>query len=236
MAGLLVALAVMAVMATAAMPVWKTLAQREKEAELIFRGEQYARAIGLFQRKMGPGTLPPTVEVLVKQHFLRKAYKDPIANGDFQLLYAGQNVAGAPGGQGAAAPGAGGVGVGARPGQPGQQAGPGPGVAAGIQGVVSKSTDQSIRQYNSRSHYNEWTFIHVPQAQAPGVPAGAGAPGVGRGGQSGPLGAAGQGGPLGSGGGRGGPLPRGGPGQGPGGGRGFGGPGGAQGPGGRGGG
>ena len=53
---LLVSLSVMAVMMSVAMPVWKQTAQREKETELVFRGEQYARAIALFQRKHGPGT------------------------------------------------------------------------------------------------------------------------------------------------------------------------------------
>src|SRR5687767_1409313 len=88
MAALLVALSVMSVMASVAMPVWKQFNQREQEAELIFRGEQYARAIGLFQRKAGPGTLPPNIDLLVDQRFLRKKYKDPITNGDFQILAA----------------------------------------------------------------------------------------------------------------------------------------------------
>ena len=51
MAALIVGMAVMAILMTAAMPVWKHLAQREKEEELVFRGEQYAHAIGLFQRR-----------------------------------------------------------------------------------------------------------------------------------------------------------------------------------------
>jgi len=38
MAALLVGLSVMAVLMTVAMPVWKQLAQREKEEELVFRG------------------------------------------------------------------------------------------------------------------------------------------------------------------------------------------------------
>src|SRR5436190_18305082 len=83
MAVLLVALSVMAILMTAAMPVWKQVARREKEAELVFRGEQIARAIGLFQRKTGPGALPPNVAFLVEQHYLRKKYKDPITNDDF---------------------------------------------------------------------------------------------------------------------------------------------------------
>ena len=65
MAALLVGLFVMGVLATVAMPVWTQAARREKEAELVFRGEQYARAVGLFQRRMGPGTLPPNLDLLV---------------------------------------------------------------------------------------------------------------------------------------------------------------------------
>ena len=40
----------MAVALSVALPAWRTMTQREKEAELVFRGEQYARAIALFQR------------------------------------------------------------------------------------------------------------------------------------------------------------------------------------------
>src|SRR5215207_1193740 len=80
---LIVGLSVMAVLMSAAMPVWKQIAKREKEAELVFRGEQYARAIGLFQRKNGPGTLPPSFDLLVEQRFLRKKFKDPITDDDF---------------------------------------------------------------------------------------------------------------------------------------------------------
>jgi hypothetical protein len=68
-----------------AMPVYQTVVRREREAELIFRGEQYARAIALFQRKY-LNALPPDVDVLVKERFLRKKYKDPITRGDFQYL------------------------------------------------------------------------------------------------------------------------------------------------------
>ncbi|MCU0252314.1 MAG: type II secretion system GspH family protein, partial [Vicinamibacterales bacterium] len=49
MAALLVTLAVMSVILGMAMPVWRTVVQREKEEELIFRGRQYARAIQLYQ-------------------------------------------------------------------------------------------------------------------------------------------------------------------------------------------
>jgi type II secretory pathway pseudopilin PulG len=88
MAALLVAMSVMAIVLSTAMPVYQTVARREREAELVFRGEQYARAIALFQRKYA-NQLPPDVDVLIDQRFLRKKYKDPITGGDFQYLGAG---------------------------------------------------------------------------------------------------------------------------------------------------
>lgn len=174
MVSLLVGLSIMAIMMTVVMPTWRLAAQREKEAELVFRGQQYARAIGLFQKKSGPGVLPPNVDVLVEGHFLRKKYKDPITGQDFDLLTATQQTAPGPAGsqsgpsQGgrAGAPPARGTGVGAAP----------TAARGGIQGVASKSRDSSIRIYNGRTHYNEWQFVYVAQVQAPGQ-------GVGLGGQ-----------------------------------------------------
>jgi type II secretory pathway pseudopilin PulG len=225
MAVLLVALSVMAVLATAVMPVWKTLSQREKEAELIFRGEQYVRAIRLFSRRAGPGVLPPNVDVLVQQRFLRKKYKDPITGDDFDLLSPLQGGAGSatpgtlPGSTAGASPYPG------RGGAPQQgsivsaSTAPGPGggpTAGGIMGVASKSKESSIRLYNGRSHYNEWQFLYVQQVQQPG----AGAPGqrgrgdAGRGGQGPqPMGAPGIGRPGGAGQPRGFPPPGGPPGR-----------------------
>ena len=64
MAALLVGMSVMAIIMSAAMPVWSTAAKRMKEDELVFRGEQYAHAIALYQRKYA-NALPPTIDVLV---------------------------------------------------------------------------------------------------------------------------------------------------------------------------
>lgn len=203
MAVLLVGLSVMAILMTVAMPVWSQMARREKEAELVFRGEQYARAIGLFQRRAGPGVSPPNLGVLVEQRFLRKMYKDPITGDDFLPILQSQNVQstpqpGLPAGRG-------------RGGQPAPPAGRGaaPPAAGGVVGVMSKSKDRSIRLYNGRNFYNEWQFVYVQQVQAPA----AGAPGAGgrgqRGGQPGQP-------PAGGGTGRGrGTPPAGGPGRGP---------------------
>jgi type II secretory pathway pseudopilin PulG len=110
MAALLVAMAVMAVMMSIAMPVWRQAAQREKEAELVWRGQQYDRALQLFRRKTSaPG--PPNLDILIDQKFLRKKYKDPITGGDFDLkpvgaIGPGTERPGLPGGAaGASRPG-----------------------------------------------------------------------------------------------------------------------------------
>ena len=204
MAALLVALAVMAVMMSVALPVWRHEAQRQKEDELIWRGTQYVRAIRLYQMKFG--TLPPSVDALVQGRFLRKQYKDPITNDDFDVIGPAAALPGLAPGQGQSSPG--------RAGQPTQRpstngtpqtpstfstSGPavsGGNVPGGLTGVRSKSKDESIKVYQGRTHYNEWTFIFV--GQQPGL----GGPGRGqRGGPNGPQrgqpGQPGQGTPFG---------------------------------------
>ena len=90
MAALLIAMSVMAILFTVALPTWKQTIQREKEEELIFRGNQYSRAIAAYQRKYANAS-PATIDVLIEQHYLRKKFKDPMAvteDGEFQPLYA----------------------------------------------------------------------------------------------------------------------------------------------------
>jgi len=103
MAALLVSLSIAAVMMAVVMPVWKQMVRREKEEELIFRGLQYSRAIRLFGMKYANAS-PPNLDVLVEQRFLRKKYKDPITNDDFQPVLAGQAMPG-QGAPGSTAPG-----------------------------------------------------------------------------------------------------------------------------------
>jgi type II secretory pathway pseudopilin PulG len=173
MAALLVGMSVMAVLMSALMPVWSQMARREKEEELVFRGQQYARAIGLFQRKFA-NTAPPSIDVLVEQRFLRKKYKDPITGDDFQPIYANQQMQQA------------GFGSSQVSGRPGQQANTtlsapaqqqqlqsgfnstGAGAQGGIIGVTSKSKDESLKIYNGRTHYNEWAFVYLQTSQRPG--------------------------------------------------------------------
>lgn len=171
MAALLVALAIMAVFLSAALPAWRTAVQREKETELIFRGQQYARAIALFQRKYA-NTFPPNVDILLNEHFLRKKYKDPMTkDGEFQVLYVNQ--------QASAQPSAGGtVPQQGQPGRPATPATPGTtfGPQGGIIGVASKSTATSLRVYNGHDKYNEWAFVSTQATNRVNAPNGSQTP------------------------------------------------------------
>lgn len=183
LAVLLVGIAVMGILMSAVMPVWRHAAQREKEEELVFRGEQYARAVGLFQRKFA-GAFPPSLDVLVEQRFLRRKYLDPMtADGAFQILY--QGTAAQPGqvtvpGARPGTPGSSTPGTPPQPTTPGAGSPFAPGVTGargGVIGVVSKSTAKSIRLYRGRSRYSEWQFLYTAVSAAAGAPGGASQPG-----------------------------------------------------------
>jgi len=68
-----------------------TEGQRQKEAEAIWRGQQYQRAIGLYYRKFG--RFPTSIDDLVKEQngvrFLREPYKDPMnrKDGSWRFIY-----------------------------------------------------------------------------------------------------------------------------------------------------
>ena len=98
---LLIGMAVSAVWMGAMLPSWRQQGIRQKEAELIFRGEEYARAIALYWRKNNQ-TLPPSIDVLVSQRYLRKKYLDPITNKEF--LTVGGLGQGSAGGLGPSSP------------------------------------------------------------------------------------------------------------------------------------
>ena len=203
MAALLVALAVMTLLSSVAMPTWRKLMQREREEELIFRGEQYARAVVLFQRKYGGG-LPPNVDVLVEQRFLRRKYRDPMAaDGEFQPLFQAAlaqqpgQIVGGPGGRPAPGPQ---LPPGQLPAEPGVSppgipggAGSALGPRGGLVGVMSKTKGQAIKTYQGRNRYEEWQFVYtnirpklpLPPGAKPGTPGGP-APGLRPGGPGAP--------------------------------------------------
>jgi len=73
------------------MPNLLTQGKREREEELVWRGQQYARAVRLYYRKYG--RFPQSLEDLTKPkneiRFLRKAYTDPMnrEDGSWRLIY-----------------------------------------------------------------------------------------------------------------------------------------------------
>jgi type II secretory pathway pseudopilin PulG len=66
--------------------------RREKEIETIHRGQQYVRAIQIYQAKYG--RFPNTIDQLVKsdnQRFLRKRYLDPMTGkDDWRIIHNGE--------------------------------------------------------------------------------------------------------------------------------------------------
>jgi len=153
---LLVAMAVTAIWLATMLPAWRQQAVRQREADLVFRGQQYARAIALYFVNDNC-TLPADADVLVSRHFLRKKWKDPIANDDFVPLMAGMSAS-------PTAPGA-------TPSTPGRPAGPAPvggSQLVGLYGVSSKSTDTSIMVYQNQQQYSLWSFRYTDALQTMG--------------------------------------------------------------------
>ena len=129
--------------------MWENNTRREKEAELLFIGNQYRRAIGLYYDSTpGPAKrYPRTLDDLIKdprqpstQRHLRKLYLDPVSGKEFLLVKA-------PDG--------------------------------GIQGVHSPSEEIPLKVANFRvrdasfegaGRYADWKFIHVPTAAPNAVP------------------------------------------------------------------
>jgi type II secretory pathway pseudopilin PulG len=191
MAALLVAMSVMAIMMSAAMPTWSHMIRREKEEELLFRGNQYARAINQYQRKFANAS-PASLDVLIEQRLLRKKFKDPLSpnkDGEFQMLYLSTRAGGpqgatgtgrgggigpgAPAGRGAGGIGAGGSGADTQSGSTYSTT-----PSGGIVGVASKNTGTSIKIHKGKTKYNEWEFVGMEQSRqaGPGVGGGRGVP------------------------------------------------------------
>lgn len=84
--------------------VWATAVKREREAQLLFVGEQYRRAVeSYWQASPGPTkTLPTSLEVLLEDdrfptpvRHLRRLYPDPIEPGSgWGLVRAGNGILG----------------------------------------------------------------------------------------------------------------------------------------------
>lgn len=91
---LLAAIVIIGIVLSSAGKYWSTVMQREKEAELLFRGEQYRLAIERYYTAIpGRQQMPPSIDELLKdsrtvsgKRYLRRHYKDPITGEDFELI------------------------------------------------------------------------------------------------------------------------------------------------------
>ena len=86
---------------SAALQQWSTVMKREREAELLFRGDQIRRAIAMYYMRPGVKKFPRKFEDLVKatdklstKRYLRKLYKDPMTKGEWGLVKMGAGIRG----------------------------------------------------------------------------------------------------------------------------------------------
>jgi type II secretory pathway pseudopilin PulG len=177
---LLVGITVASILIAAVLPLASAQAQREREADLIFRGLQYAEGIRIFRRRFGryPNTLKELAEV--KPRSVRKLWKDPMTkDGEWGII----SVVGTP-----LNPGGGGTtptpGPFTRPTPkptpkptPGAFAPPGaggPGTTGPVMGVYSTSAEKGYRLWEGREVYSEWRFTEASlgKGTGPSQPAG----------------------------------------------------------------
>ena len=142
---LLALIAVMGIAMATIAPTWRFLVIRDREEELIFRGEQYRTAIELYQKEFN--ALPTKLADLVKHHKIRRLFRDPTNGREFELIYA------TPEGNMRAS----------RLSEDQQRRlrsadMPG-GTSMTIVGVVSSSPEKALRPWNDKEYYNEWEFI-----------------------------------------------------------------------------
>lgn len=150
MAALIAAAAMLIIGLAAAAPSWRYVMKNDREEELIFRGGQIADAVQRYQKRNG-GAVPPSLDVLVKGRFLRKAYKDPMTTkGQWRFIRQGEAASvGATRPPGATTP------TTTQPASPsafGQTVG-------GFVGVASLSKDKGLRLFNGKEKYEEWLFV-----------------------------------------------------------------------------
>ena len=140
----LTALLLVAVMTTAvaaAVEAWSHARQREKEAELIWIGNQFKQAIGQYYQR-SPGTIkryPQKLNDLIEdrrfvvvQRYLRRVYVDPMTGKtDWQLIRAPMG---------------------------------------GIMGVHSASPGSAMRLRDSSLRYVDWKFLYEPPVSRNGLP------------------------------------------------------------------
>jgi len=149
-----------------ATPLWQTEIQREKEEELIFRGQQYVEAVRIFNKK-NPGRFPSSLKDLLDKKCIRRLYKDPMSR-DGQW-----NVILAPAGAGGMASSGGPMAGNPAGGQASQEVLVAPERAlaaiknARVLGVVSTSAAKSIKIWNDQESHDKWLFYYGMDPKKP---------------------------------------------------------------------
>ena len=175
-----------------AMPLWSKVVQRHQEAELVFRGLQYAEAIRVFQARFGrpPNNLDELLEL--EPRSIRQLWEDPLSeSGEWEPLLAGagsqgrgRDLAGgdAPGEVGGPEEGerspdssGGRQRRAARPGAvPGLSGSEREGQTGPIEGVKPTAQGEAMRSFLGRTSYEEWEFraqmFANPNVSPEGVP------------------------------------------------------------------
>ena len=154
-------IAVMAIMMGVAVQQVSFQMQREREAELIFRGEQYVEAIRLYRAKYGRYPMRMKEMWEADPKVLRKKWTDPIPPfADWQVVHLGEggSPSGRPGGPGGRGPAP--TPTRTPVFESDRHRGDGEGERVGpIIGVRSRSNETSIKIYKGKTAYNEWLFV-----------------------------------------------------------------------------
>ncbi|HUJ18631.1 MAG TPA: type II secretion system protein [Nitrospirota bacterium] len=87
---LLAAIVIIGIVLGSATKYWSSISYRDKEEELLFRGNQYRVAIARYYALGGRNQYPQSIDELLKdprtvdgKRYLRQKYKDPITGEDF---------------------------------------------------------------------------------------------------------------------------------------------------------
>lgn len=85
MLALVVAVAIINIGLGIAVTRWSFIMKRQREIELVWRGEKYAQALDCYSRQQG--ALPTDLEQLVEARCIRRLYDDPASDsGEWQVL------------------------------------------------------------------------------------------------------------------------------------------------------
>lgn len=207
---LLMLATVLLISLTAALPSIYTQGQREREEELIFRGNEYARAIAMYRRQFR--RFPTAVKDLLQTNgmrFLRRPYADPMTRkGKWRFIHA--DASGTPidsrtfarpkppkplgesssSFSNSPSPSDASTEAGRSAGQEGESGekssffGDSKEIqGAFIVGVASMSNKNSIRVYNNKTRYGDWEFLGIEMGAGGAMPGQGG--GIPSGGQQG---------------------------------------------------